>query len=279
MRVALDTQFGGLSGVAEDEATFRALLPTVLESLFEPGRAARELVLGERRAWFKGSALRGRASLRHALRARVLRRPIPRESEYRALGWLRERMFQAPRPLAAGSLARFGFPSYQFLATELVPDAVPLDRALPTASAEQRARWLAELARETARLHALHFVHRDLFTRNLLVAPGHGRELWFIDCWRGGDALPGRDAAWDLGCLMLDGATFFTGDEQRAFFELYFSERGTQRRALDRAARRSLLERAARARAAWLARARREPGRWRHATPPAADWDWRALSD
>lgn len=274
MRVALDTQFGRLSGTAEEESTFHALVPVVLEVLFEPGHVARAIELEGRRAWFKGSALRGRARLRHALRAKLLLRPTPRESEYRALAWLRERLFQAPRPLAAGALSRFGFPTYQFLAAELIEGALPLDRALGDSPGPERARRIDELAREVARMHALRFVHRDLFLRNVLVAPGGARELWFIDCWRGGDELPGRDAAWDLGCLFLEAASLFTREEQRAFVARYLAERAKQRVALDP---RAFVERVARVRAAWLARVRRQPGRWRQPTPPAPDWDGLAL--
>ncbi|MCE9593195.1 MAG: lipopolysaccharide kinase InaA family protein [Planctomycetes bacterium] len=275
MSSVLDTPFGRVRAQCDDAEQLAELVPTLFEAFAAPGRYAREIRLGATPAWFKGSALRGRARLRHGLRARILRRSIPRENEYRALVWLRERLFQAPRPLVAGALERWGFPTYQFLVTELVPNARALDVALAAAKDEDRTRWLAELARETARMHALHFVHRDLFTRNVLVAKGGGRELWFIDCWRGGDALPGRDAAWDLGCLMLDGATFFRVDEQRAFFEEYFAECARQRRTVDRT---RLLERAGRARANQLARVRREHGRWRYETPPAPEWDARAFT-
>ncbi|MCK6446794.1 MAG: lipopolysaccharide kinase InaA family protein [Planctomycetes bacterium] len=274
MKFARDTQFGRLTGVAVDEATFEALVPTLLEAFVAPGRSARELELGSRRVWLKASALRGRARLRHGLRAKLLLRPAPREREFRALNWLRERIFQAPEPLVAGTLSRFGFPSFQFLATELVPDATPLDAALASAEPPARARWLAELARETARMHALHFVHRDLFLRNVLVAPSDVRELWFIDCWRGGDALPGRDAAWDLGCFFLEAASLCSVDEQRAFLARYVAERATQHAPVEP---RGFVEHVERVRAAWLARVRREPGRWRQTTPPAPHWDGRAL--
>jgi hypothetical protein len=274
MNVALDTAFGRVTVDAVDDATAQALVPELARAAAAGERTAGEVALGERRAWLKGSALRGRARWCHAVRKRIFGLALPREHERRALEWLRARLFQALRPLAAGALARGGWPTYQFLATEFVPGATPLDRALANADAATRARWIAELAREVARMHALHFVHRDLFLRNVLVAAPGPRELWFSDCWRGGDPWPGRDEAWDLGCLMLEGASFLARAEQSAFFGRYFAELQVQGRAVDPA---RVLARTARVRARWLARVRREPGRWRHALPPAESWDPRAL--
>jgi aminoglycoside/choline kinase family phosphotransferase len=130
-------------------------------------------------------------------------------------------------------------------------------------------------------MHALRFVHRDLYLRNVLVRPAHvgpgdPRRLAFVDAWRGGPFYPWRGPAFDLGCLMLDGAGLLDAREQRAFVRLYLAERAVQGRPAHGPA---LLAAAARARASQLERVRREPHRWRRAEPPVPEWDARALSD
>lgn len=62
-----------------------------------------------------------------------------------------------------------------------------------------------ELGREVGRMHALHFLHGDLYPRNALVTPRledttppratPPRRLWFIDSWAGGAT------AWRSGSL------------------------------------------------------------------------------
>jgi hypothetical protein len=234
----------------------------------------------DRDVWIKGDHLPGKARVRHSLR-RALGLRTPREREFANFAWLRARLFRTPEPLAAGVLVRGGLVRYQFLCTLALGAHRALDVALQDATGAQRRAWLAELAREVARMHALHFVHRDLFWRNVLVAsertPTHGdpRALTFIDCWRGGHPLPRRGADYDIGCWMLEGASALSLDEQREFFGLYRTEREHQGSPLDLA---RLLAAADRRRAELLARIALEPGRWRASEPPRPVWDWRAAS-
>lgn len=275
MKLAIETQVGTLRCEGDNEPHLRAVVGPVLGAVFEPGQASQEVRLGNTRAWFKGSHLRGKARLRHTLRRTLLLRPAPRVREFKNLEWLREHGFQAPKPLAAGVVLRHGFPTYQFLASELVPDARTFDVALRAEDPPGRTALVEELARDVARLHALHFVHRDLFARNVLVTPaGAARRLWFVDCWRGGPSAPLRGAAYDLGCLMLEGASLLGAAEQKRFVELYFAERAAHPKPPPRE---KLLAAAAAHRKRWLVRVAREPGRWRQTEPPAPDWDWRAL--
>lgn len=207
------------------------------------GTAEREQrVLAERREiarralWLKGDHLPGSARTRHSLR-RWLGFPTPREREAENLLWLRERLFRVPQPLACAALVRGGLVRYQLLVLAPLPEHQTLETALGHASAAQRARWLAELAREVARMHSLHFVHRDLYLRNVLVGPasepGDRRELVFIDCWHGQGAWPRRGVDHDLACLLLEGADLLSSDEQRALFGAYLEERRRQDKPVD----------------------------------------------
>jgi tRNA A-37 threonylcarbamoyl transferase component Bud32 len=259
---------------AQDEELARASFEPALEGLLAGGSAARAIELGGRRAWLKASRLSGKAAWRYGLRHALARRAPPRMREYANLAWMRERLFRAPEPFAAGFVARGARLRFQFLIEAFLEDVVPLDDALDRAEARERSALLDELAREVARLHALRFVHRDLYLRNLLVRPPHrgegdARRLAFVDVWRGGPHEWMRDEAYDLGCLMLEGAGLLTPDEQTRLWSVYFDGRAAQGRPADRGA---LLAAAARERATQLARVRREPHRWRRAEPPAPDW-------
>jgi len=197
--------------------------------LGEPRSFVRRLELQGHALWCKGGPLRGHARRRHALRRLVLRQRLPRQQELCNLRWLRERLFRAPEPLAAARVERFGIATFQLLVTREVPGARPLDDAWPALEPGVRPSVLAELARELARLHALHFVHRDLFCRNVLVTePEAGRRLVFADAWRGGPGLSWRGPSYDLAALFLDGATLFDEDEARAFLATYVHERERQ---------------------------------------------------
>lgn len=197
--------------------------------------------------WLKGDHLPGKARLRHSL-ASCVGRATPREREFARLRWLRARLFRAPEPLACGAARSGAVLRYHVLALAELGPHEPLSTAFAQASEFERAAWIAELAREVARMHALHFAHRNLFLRNVLVdraAPpseGDPRRLIFIDPWRGGAPLPRRGPDYDLGALMLDAASVWRLDEQRAFFERYLEERRVQDRPADA---RTLLERAA----------------------------------
>lgn len=273
-RASLPTVLGRLEVTALDDATARASFEPALAGLLAGGSVARAIDLGGRRAWLKASRLTGNAAWRYGLRHSLLRRAPPRVREQRNLTWLRERLFRAPEPFAAGFVARGARLRFQFLIEEYLEDVVPLDTALDRGEPIERRALLDELAREIARLHALRFVHRDLYLRNLLVRPPHvgegdARRLAFVDVWCGGPHEWMRDEAYDLGCLMLEGAGLLTSDEQTRLWTVYFDERAAQGRPADRAA---LLAAAARERVAQLARVRREPHRWRRSEPATPDW-------
>ena len=213
---------------------------------------ARPVVAGTE-LYVKGSPLAARTALRHGLARLLLARPEPRLAEFANLAWLRAHGFGAPRPRLAGVWQRAGLARYQFLATEAVP-APPLAEFLAAAQPQARHALLTRLAEDLARLHVLGFTHRDLFARNLLVRAGpDGPEPVFLDAWRGGPGPDLRGPLHDLGCLMLDGATLFSPEEQVLLLARYAARSGE----LGRPAGADLGARGARARARLVARERR----------------------
>jgi hypothetical protein len=176
--------------------------------------------------YLKGSALRPWPAWRHALR-RALGLGLPRWNEHANLAWLREHGFLAPRPLVAGVWFRAGLPRYQFLLTEWL-EAPTLAEVLgrPLLDGASRGGWLGALAIDLARLHALGFVHRDPFPRNLLACgPPSAPRCAFLDAWRGGPRLGWRGPDHDLGCFLLDGAALLSRAEQARFLGAYRDER------------------------------------------------------
>ena len=154
---------------------------------------------GEVRAYVKASGLSGSSARRHGLRRIFLRIQPPRLREYQNLNWLHARLFQVPRTIAAGVLWRVGLPRHQALVTEWLPEHPTLDDFWRFTDDEQRGAVFDELAREVARMHALRFLHRDLFARNLLVGPDTGRRrVVFLDTWAGGPDPSFRGPAYDL---------------------------------------------------------------------------------
>lgn len=241
-----------------------------IETVMAAEESRQEVLPGTPAGFFKGSRLRGRSALRHAFRAWAGVADIPRFQEFDNLAWLRANGFAAPRPLAAGVRRVGGLPRYQFLVTEHLADHPTLQEWLHVARGLPRIELLDALATDLARLHALGFVHRDLFLRNLLVDPGaaHPRPI-FLDAWRGGPRPGLRGPLHDLACLFLDVPTVLDGAEQARLL-------GTYREARVRAGhplRRGWLDRLTTRRAAVHAReaARRsdplEP-RWR---PPKGE--------
>ena len=243
--------------------------------LARDGRSSSEFrEFGDERVYLKGSPLAPRPALRHALRQLCLRVPPPRLSEYMNLSWMTERHFHCPLPIAGGALWRAGRPRYQFLITREVPDAIGM-REFLTRPDERRAGVLSELARELARLHALRFVHRDLYPRNLLVVPARsGRSVVFLDAWRGGERLQSRGCAHDLGCFFLTAAEWLEASEQARFFDEYAAERAAQGRPV---ARRWLAD-VARARAAEWRKLERRPERRRGRELPVREWHPRSTT-
>jgi tRNA A-37 threonylcarbamoyl transferase component Bud32 len=195
---------------------------------------------------------------------------VPRVREHDNLVWLARHSFRVPVPLAAGVLMRGGLPLRQFLITQDVPGATTLESFLRNGPRPDRGDVLDELARETARMHALGFVHHDLYPRNVLVLPatGGGR-IAFVDAWAGGPPPQLRTAAYDLACLFLRADRELGGEEAQRFVDAYAAERSTRGRPIDA---RSLLDDAKRHRARLIRRLIARPHELRGEPAPALDW-------
>jgi hypothetical protein len=174
-----------------------------------PEQASAPAELAGTRAWYGHEHLRGGARWRLALRR------LPALVEYANLEWLRARAFLAPRPLAAGGLFRGGLPAYQFLLSESIEPAETLTEFLARRDDPLRAEVLEELARELARLHALHFVRRGFSASNVLVQrEGRAGRITFL----GGRA----------GAPLEDARALLAGPEQERFLAHYAEERAAQ---------------------------------------------------
>ncbi len=222
--------------------------------------------------YLKGGPLRRKAARRHGWRRRLTGRDAPRRKEFENLAWLRERHFEAPRPLAAAVLWRGGLPRYQALLTELVTPSETLETFLARErDAHTRAGVLEELAREVARLHSLRFVHHDLFARNLLVrcGPRRSRSIVFLDAWAGGPGWSLRGPTYDLACFFLEATETLTTREQATFLRSYLRTRGEQGAPADPE---RLIAAARRQRSALRRRLERDPARLRGGALPRADW-------
>ncbi|HJO27617.1 MAG TPA: lipopolysaccharide kinase InaA family protein [Planctomycetota bacterium] len=244
-------------------------------------------------AWVKAGPLTGSASLRHGLRRLLPWRHAPTIQEYFNLSWLIERHIRTPLPIAAGVLLRHGLPRYQFMLTVEAVGAVTLAEFLENGPPAERAEVLDELARETARMHALGFIHHDLFPRNILLEPrstdpailvtgervgtwpgpvgitGAGRRLLFLDAWAGGPAPQLRGPAYDIACLMLHADELFTGPEQERFFRVYLAERTVQERPVEPTA---LFRDTTRARRSLVRKLAARPSRLRGYALPDPGW-------
>jgi hypothetical protein len=198
--------------------------------------SGRSRTMGEWSVFVKGGPFSRSGARRHRLRGIFLGAPPPALAEFRASIWLRERLFQSPEPLGAldvrsGSGPRkLMRPRAQIFVSAAVPGARSFEEAWPLASAHAQVALAEELGREVGRMHALHFLHADLYPRNVLVSPtaaatttypapdpcvtpeslvapgppvasgpraayGNVRRLWFIDSWAGGAT------AWRQGSL------------------------------------------------------------------------------
>ncbi len=253
------------AGVAEEGREL------VLRLARDGTRAAGFVEFAGGRAYVKASPLAGRARLRWALKRALFQSPLPREREHANLLWLRERLFLAPEPLVSAVITRGGAPWFQMLATRAVEPARTLEDVLCDGDVTERARVLDEFARETARMHALHFVHRDLYPRNVLVhADPHGGSAWFLDCWKGGERLQLRGPAYDLACFLLRAPEELGVEAQSAFLAGYERGRATQGRPIGDRAR--FLRAVERERAALVRRLTARPSEWRGRTAPATRW-------
>ena len=228
------------------------------------GSGVERIELAGNQVWFKRSLLRGSSRWRWAFRR------VPRVREHDNLLWLARRSFQVPVPLAAGALVRGGLPLRQFLITQDVPDATTLESFLRTGPKADRTDVLDELAREVARMHALGFVHHDLYPRNVLVLPAHtARRLAFLDAWAGGPPPRLRSDAYDLACLFLRADRELSAAEVQRFVEVYAAERAAQGRPIDS---RTILDDARHARTRLVRRLVARPHELRGEPVPSVDW-------
>lgn len=226
---------------------------------------------GGKRAYFKRSKLRGSSRWRWGARVALLRDRVPRVREYYNLCWLTERLFLTPLPIAAGGFARAGLPAWQFLLTEAIAPAETLESFVVREDDEgERAAVLDELAREVARMHALGFVHRDLYPRNVLVLPrGALQRVAFLDAWAGGPPPQMRGASFDLGCLFLRVDGERARDERERFLARYAHERAALGRAVDL---KGLVRGAQRTRERAIARLTARPHELRGLALPDREW-------
>jgi len=241
-------------------------------------------------AWIKAAELSASGARRHG-RARLFGRTAPHVRELRHLVWLRERLFRAPRPLFAATLVRGARLTFQALATvPVVHEGHLLNQATEAASGTRHANapeslelaveLAVELGRELGRLHALGFLHADLYPRNVLVADPEdgvegGRRLVFLDCWAGGpghgDRSPIRPLARDLGTWFATAASAWTIAQQSTFFEAYSTTRHANGRPLRSIGR--FLTQVVRERRRELRRLERDPRRLRGAPFPLVGWE------
>jgi hypothetical protein len=219
--------------------------------------ASRPFCIGEfvtflgRRAYFKKRRIHGRARVELAWRTLAPFARMPREREYARLTWLAERSFQVPQPLAAGVLARHGLPRFQFLLCAEIAPAVTLDEflrhgwtravgvnpwaaapAVPTerSSPSTRAIVATEIARELARMHALHFVHGAATPDHVLV--GRETEAWRVHFLAPRPAhaiVRTLTAALDVAPV----ASALDAAERGGFVATYVEERAAQGRPVD----------------------------------------------
>jgi tRNA A-37 threonylcarbamoyl transferase component Bud32 len=269
-KLELRTRCGTLAIVGWREPTMRAAAELVLERAHAAPRGIERIAFGDGWAFLKHDSLRGKARVRWTLKRWLLRARAPRVQEYYNLCWLCERLFSTPLPLAAGVCSRRGAPHFQFLLTQAVDDAPTLEQFLKSADASARASVLEELAREVARMHALGFVHHDLYPRNILVrAPGDLGRVTFLDAWAGGPPPQLRGAAYDLACFFLRGPEQLSEAETRVFLESYARFRRAQARPVE-LERLTLDVRAARARL--VRRLQQRPHELRGERLPALEW-------
>jgi len=220
---------GRLELLARTEEEGRQAAEIALAAWSQAPRHGRFVEVGAGRAYFKMSPLAGKSRVRYALKRGLLRRPLPRLAEFANLVWLREHGFGAPEPIAAGALWSRGLPRFQFLFTREVEGA----RTLAAFLAEERdpgarAEVLQALAKTVARMHALRFLHHDLFPRNVLVTGPS--DVAFLDCWAGGLPPQMRAPAYDLACLTSE----LSAADLDLLVENYVTARSTQDRNFDR---------------------------------------------
>lgn len=157
------------------------------------------------------------------------------EAEFAALNGLREQGIPAVRAVAHGARRIGHFLSVCFLITEEAPHACNLTtfarhvaEGRRTLAPESRRAALRGLARLVAEMHAMGFIHGNLFWRNILIRGGIGGnpEFFFIDVtpsqqWQ--RFVPGG-AIWlrELAQLCISSLPFTSRTERLRFAREYF---------------------------------------------------------
>ncbi|MEM9382616.1 MAG: lipopolysaccharide kinase InaA family protein [Planctomycetota bacterium] len=272
----------GRAVVRTDEAIASpdAFVDACLE--FETRRSGERRRVGGIDVVLKAGPLARSGARRHGLRRLALGAPAPAEAEFHNLRWLQQRLFRVPRPVAAVTVLVGGLPTRQLLATEAVHGAENAAHAWRVADGRTTAAWSRELGRELGRMHALRFLHGDLYPRNVLVgapaadgSPGHGRSLVWLDAWSGGPTAWRRGSLrrveQDLGAWFSSAADWMSAEEQSTVLEEYVAARAANRRPGPEVRR--LVARIQRARRVELARLERDRGRLRGEPFPVAGWD------
>jgi tRNA A-37 threonylcarbamoyl transferase component Bud32 len=152
--------------------------------------------------------------------------------EFENLRWLRAHGLDAPEPIAYGEERRGRWLIRSFLLSAAVPDALPLDafvrdhlpRLSPPAAQLARRELLDRLADYVRRLHAAHFVHHDLFWRNILLSGAQLDHFYLIDAHKGRRWRPWAETASrakDLATLDAPAPWFFRRSERLRFLLRY----------------------------------------------------------
>ncbi len=227
--------------------------------------------IGEVTGYWKGGPLRAKTALRYQVKQRLFAQAHPRLSEFRNLTWLRERLFAAPRPLAVAEWRKSGLVRHQWLYTECMQGRTPLSEAWPAMEPAQRKRCALQLADEVARMHSLHFVHHDLFPRNIMVSGvDEMQPIAFLDAWAGGPGFCLRGPEYDIACLALSWPDEWEPEEQALFLQRYLDSRQAQGRPIRNKVRwvRSIEKQ----RTAWARKLKASPRRRGGRAVPTLDW-------
>jgi hypothetical protein len=231
--------------VAESEARAATGAGIVAESESRPATWAELVTCAGRSALLSHRVLRGRERFGAAWQQLVPWRATAGLREYGNLIWLRDRLFQTPRPLASGTLTRHGMPCFGFLLTEVIPGAITLDELLrgdprrdesrgSSSPSSPRVEILGELAREVARMHALRFVHGNLTPATVLVGPpSRTSRVHLTTDARGGPRS--SPSAWvrELARFAVCAESSLTEAESRSLAAIYVEERRAQGRPVD----------------------------------------------
>lgn len=155
--------------------------------------------------------------------------------EFLNLARLRTWGLDAPAPVAYGEQRRFRFLIRSFLISEGVPNPCGLDTLIRDVMSEEspgappalRRELIDRLARYVRRLHEYHFVHHDLFWRNIILSGQSLDHFNLIDAHKGRVWLPGTETlarAKDLATLDAAAPAFFRRTERLRFLLLYLGQ-------------------------------------------------------